>query len=90
VLPSADRRHVYVAGSGEDAIGVFRVTGPPLLAGGASCDDAAQCFTGTCVFSLAAFGDGGSAGLIFPLVCCERRCALEDACDETGVCRNRF
>ena len=89
VLASADGRTVYVAGAGESAIAIFHVVGDPLYANGEPCEDDQVCASGVCDFSLRAFGDGVPAGPIFPEVCCERVCDLDQACDDNGVCQPR-
>jgi hypothetical protein len=89
VLASSDGRTVYVAGAGESAIGIFRVVGDPLYRNGEPCDDDVTCASGICDVFLGAFDDGGPAGPVFPKVCCERVCDLDQACDENGVCQTR-
>ncbi len=90
VLASADGRFVYVAGAQDSAIAILHVDGMPLLPNGAPCNlELDNCATGICDFALSPLGDG-PAGPIFPTVCCERLCNLDEACDDQGVCRYRF
>jgi len=90
VVVSPDSEWVYVAGSNESAIGIFHVDHSPVLHDGAPCEFNEDCASGVCDFLLRSPHEGGPAGPIFPMVCCQRLCALEEACDSTGVCQPRF
>lgn len=90
VLASPGGASVYVAGSHDSAIAIFQVEDSPLVRDGAACDYDEHCASGVCDFLLGGFGPGGPAGPIFAKVCCQHRCALEEACDASGVCQSRF
>jgi DNA-binding beta-propeller fold protein YncE len=90
LVVSPDSEWVYVAGSSDSAIAIFRVDQSPILHDGAACEFDEDCASGVCDFLLRRPDEGGSGGPIFPRVCCQRLCTLEEACDSSGLCQPRF